>query len=107
VPVVDDAAISVKDTIQRLASAEKVLKASGGAEAAFGSSAAALSLLKDAKDALMTSEEMCRLILEKASETAFVVQDGSIIFANPRAAEVFQRSRDEMGSVCLDRSTAA
>ena len=101
-PMVDDAAISVKDTIQRLASAETVLKASGGVEVAFGSSAAALRLLKDAKDALMTSENMCRLILEKASEAAFVVQGESIIFANPRAAEIFQRSRDEIESACME-----
>lgn len=98
----NDAAVSVKSTIERLTSAEKALKASGGIDVAFGSSAAALSLLRDAKDALLASEKRCRLILEKVSEAAFVVRGGSVIFANPRAADILQRSRDELESACLE-----
>jgi len=51
---------------------------------------------KIAEQSLFLSEERYRTLVEKAFEGIIVIQDGNIIFANPRAYEIIDYPRDRI-----------
>jgi PAS domain S-box-containing protein len=51
-----------------------------------------------AEEALRTSEERNRMVVENASEAIFVVQDGMLKFVNPQAVTLTGYSREEITS---------
>jgi PAS domain S-box-containing protein len=51
-----------------------------------------------AEEELKASEEKYRLVVENANEGILVLQDGLIIFANPRAAQIVRYSRQDLQS---------
>jgi len=58
---------------------------------------------KQAQEALRTSEEKYRLLVNGASETILVSQDGLVKFVNPKAAEVAGYELDEFIGMPLSR----
>ena len=53
---------------------------------------------KQAEESLRESEERYRLLVENAYEMIVVVQDGKVVFANPKCAEVFGYTEEEMAA---------
>ena len=51
---------------------------------------------KQAAEALQNSEDRYRTLVEKAFEGIIVIQDGEIVFANPRAYAIIGHPRDQV-----------
>jgi PAS domain S-box-containing protein len=55
-----------------------------------------ISARKLAEDALRESEEKYRLVVDNAGEAVLVVQDGKMVFTNPRTSEIIEYPREEL-----------
>ncbi len=62
----------------------------------FGAILRDISLRRTREAALKTSEQRLRHVIENVSEGILVVQDGHIVFANPRTLELVDRTLDEL-----------
>lgn len=56
-----------------------------------------VTALKQTEEALRESEEKYRLLVDKATQAVFIVRDGRIVFANPRALELSGYNEEDIG----------
>ena len=63
--------------------------------AGFQGIARDITARKKTEKALQTSEERYRTLVDKALEGIIVVQDGKVVFANPKAYEIIDYPRDQ------------